>query len=200
MKTSAESWALRLRHLSSKRAVCGLEGTGGQGQPVAPAPRDLVPRKATAITPGGFPGSAAPHTCCVRCTYLASQPSLTLALLPGGSDGTVPGPRWGGTEPPWLAQNHRLWFLLEQNNYRDLNSLKAVWTSAGNHLQKQKYIFIQSWKKEAASLGHAAQGKNSFKKSNSRDRVWMLLSSSGQQASVTTQSPATACQACHPHQ
>lgn len=42
-------------------------------------------------------------------------------------------------------------FLLEQNNYNlleDLNSLEAMWTSAGNHLQKQKYIFIQSWKKE----------------------------------------------------
>lgn len=108
------------------------------------------PRRATVNTPGDYLGTAVslPLLLGPPLHPPAAQTSLRLEEAAGRcwepqvGQGLSPRSRLGITG---------LGFLLEQNNYNlpeDLNPLEAMWMSAGNCLQKQKYICIQSWKKE----------------------------------------------------
>lgn len=113
-----------------------------------PLPQGPGPGRATANTPGDYLGIAVPLPLLLGPPPHppAAQTSLRLEEAAGRCQELQVGQ---GLSPRSRLGITGLGFLLEQNNYNlpeDLNPLEAM--SAGNRLQKQKYICIQSWKEE----------------------------------------------------
>lgn len=136
----------------------------------SPSPTDLVPRKATANTPGRLAGR-----CC------APAPAPAAAAAPTGrpdlsrlveAAGRCREPQVGqGPSPRRRLGIIGLGFLLEQNNYslpEDLGSLEAMWMSAGSRLRKQKCICIQSWKEEESWFRSRSSRKKHAKEVKTR--------------------------------